>query len=142
MDMTSVVALRFTGPAPVMTQTFEEIYAEQLDYVWHSLRRLGVDDRDREDLAHDVFLVVYRRLASYDPACSLRAWLFGIAYRVVADHRRRARVKREVLDDTVEAVAPPPAHADKLDIAKLPVVCTEITVAADPDRQRFTVPGP
>src|SRR5678816_2857953 len=83
--MTSVVALRFTGPAPVMTQTFEEIYAEQLDYVWHSLRRLGVDDRDREDLAHDVFLVVYRRLASYDPACSLRAWLFGIAYRVVAD---------------------------------------------------------
>ena len=111
--MTSVVALRFTGPAPVMTQTFEEIYAEQLDYVWHSLRRLGVDDRDREDLAHDVFLVVYRRLASYDPACSLRAWLFGIAYRVVADHRRRARVKREVLDDTVEAVAPPPAHADR-----------------------------
>jgi hypothetical protein len=31
---------------------------------------------------------------------------------------------------------------NKLDIAKLPVVCTEITVAADPDRQRFTVPGP
>ena len=73
-----------------MAITFEDIYAEQLDYVWHSLRRLGVDDRDREDVAHDVFVVVHRRLSSYDPACSLRAWLFGIAYRVVADHRRRS----------------------------------------------------
>lgn len=84
--------------------TFDDIYESQLDYVWHTLRRLGAPERDREDLAHDVFVVVHRRLASYDPSRSLRAWLFGIAYRVLSDYRRSARVRREVVTD-----AEPPA---------------------------------
>jgi RNA polymerase sigma-70 factor (ECF subfamily) len=94
--------------------TLEQIYEAELDYVWHTLRRLGVPDRDREDLAHDVFLVVHRRLHTYDTDRSLRAWLFGIAYRVVADHRRLARVQREVLPGAaIEVAAPAPAHDDR-----------------------------
>lgn len=111
---TGAVVLRIAGSARGMSTTFEEIYDAELDYVWHSLRRLGVDDRDREDLAHDVFVVVHRRLNTYDPACSLRAWLFGIAYRVVADHRRRARTVREVLvDEPIEPAIAATAHEDR-----------------------------
>ena len=82
--------------------TFEEVYESQLPYVWHSLRRLGVRGAEREDLAHDVFMVVHRRLSSYDPTRPLRPWLFGIAFRVVSDHRRSARVQRELLDAAPE----------------------------------------
>lgn len=81
---------------------FEDVYEAELPYVWHTLRRLGVPDAEREDLAHDVFMVVHRRLHTYDPARPLRPWLFGIAYRVVSDHRRSARVQRELLDAAPE----------------------------------------
>ena len=49
--------------------------------------------RNQSDLAHDVFLVAYRRLPHYDVARPIRPWLFGISYRVLADERRRGRRK-------------------------------------------------
>jgi len=64
-------------------------YEGELDYVCASLRRLGVSERDIEDLAHEVFLVLHRQWANYDPRRALRPYLFGIAFRVVAAHRRR-----------------------------------------------------
>lgn len=99
--MTESLALPF--PAHDATSVaFEDVYATELPYVWHSLRRLGVRDAEREDLAHDVFMVVHRRLHTFDASRPIRPWLFGIAFRVVSDHRRSARVRREVLDDSPE----------------------------------------
>jgi RNA polymerase sigma-70 factor (ECF subfamily) len=57
------------------------IYQEHLDYVWHSLRRLGVPEKDVPDVAHDVFLTVARVLPTYDPSRPLRPWLFVVAFR-------------------------------------------------------------
>jgi RNA polymerase sigma-70 factor (ECF subfamily) len=81
------------------------IFDENFDYVWATMRRLGVREADREDLVHEVFLKVHARLADYDGTRPLRPWLFGFAYRVAADHRRLARHKVEVLGDPTEAVA-------------------------------------
>jgi len=87
-----------TSSEHVEAATFESVYEAELAYVWHTLKRLGVSDAEREDLAHDVFMVVHRRLHTYDSERPLRPWLFGIAFRVVSDYRRSARVRREVLD--------------------------------------------
>ena len=51
-------------------------------------RRLGVPDASAEDVAQDVFLVVHRRQADYEPRTPIKYWVFGIVSRVVADHRR------------------------------------------------------
>jgi RNA polymerase sigma-70 factor (ECF subfamily) len=77
---------------------FPTIYAAEFAYVWKTLRRLGAPLKDLEDLTHDLFVVVHRRLSEYDPARPLRPWLFGIAVRVVSDYRRAFRNSREVLD--------------------------------------------
>lgn len=61
-----------------------------------SLRRLGIAPADLEDLAHDVFMTVFRRLHTYDPARPIRPWLFGIAFRMASDFRRLVRHDREV----------------------------------------------
>ena len=74
-----------------------EIYRNECSYVWNSLRRLGVSDRDLEDLVHDTFLVVNRRLGDFDSSRPLRPWLYGIAMRVAADARKSARNRREEL---------------------------------------------
>ena len=81
------------------------IFDEHFDYVWATLRRLGVSEADREDLVHEVFLKVQSRLADYDDSRPLRPWLFGFAYRVAADHHRLARHRVEVLGSQGETAA-------------------------------------
>lgn len=86
-------------------RAFRVLFEAEFSYVFHSLRRLGVREADQEDLTHDVFVIAYRRLPELDTTRSLRPWLFGIAFRVASDYRRRARHLREVADaDEVEPV--------------------------------------
>ncbi|HSY25161.1 MAG TPA: sigma-70 family RNA polymerase sigma factor [Polyangiaceae bacterium] len=66
-----------------------EAFSRELDYIFRTLRRLGVPRGDLEDLAHEVFLVLHRNWNTYDPSRSLRAYLFGIAFRVASSNRRR-----------------------------------------------------
>jgi RNA polymerase sigma-70 factor (ECF subfamily) len=70
---------------------FESVYRNQVGYVIHSLRRLGVMERDLEDLAHDVLIIVARKFHEYDESRPIRPWLFGITFRVALDYRRSAR---------------------------------------------------
>jgi RNA polymerase sigma-70 factor (ECF subfamily) len=92
--------------APVDSTTlFQKTYEEQFDYVWNTLKRLGIGAPDREDLCHDVFIAFYRGLRSYDRARPIRPWLFGIAFRVASDFRRRARHRHEVVGEAHQAVA-------------------------------------
>jgi RNA polymerase sigma-70 factor (ECF subfamily) len=69
------------------------------------LRRLGVAERDREDLANEVFVRVNEHLDQYDPARPIRPWVFLFAFRAASDYRRLARHRREV-HDPVDAPAP------------------------------------
>ena len=65
------------------------IYREHFAYVYRVLLRLGVPRSAAEDVAQDVFVVVNRKLDTFHTGASLRPWLFGIARRVAADHRKR-----------------------------------------------------
>ena len=67
-----------------------------VSYVAATLGRLGVDERDRDDLVSEVFVRVHRALASYDAARPMKPWLFAFAARVASEHRRLARHRREV----------------------------------------------
>lgn len=82
------------------------IYDRESDYVFRTLARLGVPPRDLPDAVHDVFVVVHRRIAEYDATRPLRAWLFGIARRVAAAHRRKAGRESVMAEPT----SPAPAH--------------------------------
>ncbi|MFN0250888.1 MAG: RNA polymerase sigma factor [Kofleriaceae bacterium] len=83
---------------------FATVYRANLDYVWASVRRLGIPSSDLEDVAHEVFLVVHRKLDQYDRARPLRPWLFGIAYRIASEHRRKnARRAQQELEDELAA---------------------------------------
>ncbi len=108
-----------TPPRP----TFAAIYANELSFLRQSLRWLGVDEIDIEDVLQEVLLAVYRGLDGYDPWYTQRApaaeipygqrgrrnnsmprdrpdplkrWLFGIAWRQVSTYRSRAYRRREV----------------------------------------------
>jgi RNA polymerase sigma-70 factor (ECF subfamily) len=89
------------------------MYEREFDYVWASLRRLGVHPRDLEDVAQDLFVRVHRHLDEYDPARPMRPWLFAFAVRSASDWRRLARHRREApsAEGDVANTSPP---ADEL----------------------------
>jgi RNA polymerase sigma-70 factor (ECF subfamily) len=72
-----------------------QIHDEHADFVWRSLQRLGVREMDLEDALQEVFIVVHRKLATYDGNARLSTWLFGICLRVAAGQRRKAHLRRE-----------------------------------------------
>ena len=122
-----------------VTVDFETLYRAEFPYVWHTLRRLGVRDRDLEDLAHDVFVVVHRRLADYDPTRPLKPWLFGIAFRVAAGDRRRARVHAEIPSDAVDVAADVPGADDQLAARQDRQLVLDALAALDLDRRAVFV---
>jgi RNA polymerase sigma-70 factor (ECF subfamily) len=95
-------------PEPRPALGFEEIYESHFEFVWRSLRRMGVPERLVDDAAHDVFLVVHRRLPEFENRSSVRTWLFGIAWRVASLHRTRE--KRHSLPDAVVDDTPDSEH--------------------------------
>ncbi len=75
---------------PCAAPSLDRVYREHADFVWHLLRHLGAADRNRDDLFHEVFLRVHRRLPEQDGRSSLPTWLFAITRDVVVSHPRRA----------------------------------------------------
>jgi RNA polymerase sigma-70 factor, ECF subfamily len=93
----------------------DQVFAAHAGYVGLSLRRLGIPERDLEDVVHDVFLVVHRHLHDYDPARPILPWLFGIAVRVSLAYRRRAGFQREDIRADVHATDPGPTPDERVD---------------------------
>lgn len=93
-----------------------EAFQSELDYLFRTLRRLGVPAADLEDQAQEVFLVLDRKWSAYDPSRPLRPYLFGIAYRVVAASRRRRN--REEIRDVEEVADAAPALDEAVEAAR------------------------
>lgn len=118
---------------------FETLYGREFSYVYRTLRRLGVRAADVEDLVHDVFVVVHRRLPDFDAARPVRPWLFGIAYRVASDHRRLARHVREVGVDFPHARCEAPDPEARAQAAEARDLVLEALDALDLDRRAVLV---
>ncbi|MCS6799213.1 MAG: sigma-70 family RNA polymerase sigma factor [Myxococcota bacterium] len=69
------------------------LYRLHASYVRRCVVALGCPPWLVDDAVQDVFLVVHRNLARFEHRSAVRTWLFGIARRVVSDHRRTLRRK-------------------------------------------------
>jgi RNA polymerase sigma-70 factor (ECF subfamily) len=67
-----------------------DVVLTHFDFIWRSLRRLGVPAAAVDDAAQQVFLVASRKMADA-PLPTQKSFLFAIALRVAADERRARR---------------------------------------------------
>lgn len=93
-----------TAPQATSPLDVGAVYQREFDWVWHTLRRIGVAPRNLPDVTHDVFVVVHQRGHTYDPSRPLRPWLFGVAFRVARDHLRLGRNRHESVGETADIV--------------------------------------
>lgn len=84
----------------------DRLLDEWLPVVVRWCAHLGGPGVDAEDAAHDVFIVALRRLDRLYDEAHVSAWLFGITRRVLAQHRRRAWVRRWVPGLTIDVPDP------------------------------------
>jgi RNA polymerase sigma-70 factor, ECF subfamily len=109
-----------SAPAPVLD--FDAVYEAQVDFVWRTLRLLGVPHDQVEDAAQEVFGVIARQLASFAGRSSLRTWAFAIAHKVAANQRRTHRRKQAPLEPLgerlVAAEAGPDGHVEAFQAAR------------------------
>lgn len=100
------LAVSDSAQSPVAhSWTVVSIHAQHAGFVWASLHRLGVPESDRADLLQEVFVVVHRRLDSFDGSSAITTWLFGICLRVVLGWRRHRRRHPEIPVEAPDAEA-------------------------------------
>lgn len=123
------------------SEDLASIYANNLEYVWRLLRRLGVHERDLEDMTHEVFVVVHRKLPTFDRSREVRPWVAGIAVRVASDYRRSARLRRvKVGTDGLEsAAATRGPHAELESSRKRQLVNDALDRLSDDAREVFVM---
>jgi RNA polymerase sigma-70 factor (ECF subfamily) len=68
-----------------------DVYDAHFRFVWRCLRSLGVSDAAIDDAVQDVFVVVQRKLSTFEGRAELRTWLYAIAVRIGRRYRSRAR---------------------------------------------------
>jgi RNA polymerase sigma-70 factor (ECF subfamily) len=118
-ELRLAAAAGHVGPHPSVP--FEEVYERYFEFVWRSLRMLGVSRASLDDAVQDVFGTIARQLPRFEGRSSLRTWVFGIAQYTASNHRRSTRRKSaplEPLDEGMVSDEPGPhAHAEAKQLA-------------------------
>ena len=112
--MTSSLAVAAQGAD--VSQRLRLAIVEHYDFVWRTLRRLGVPRHSIEDAGQQVLLVLARRMPDVR-AGSERAFMAATAVRVAADARKKQARQREELDPTAisGSVSDAPSPEELLD---------------------------
>jgi RNA polymerase sigma-70 factor (ECF subfamily) len=122
-------ATRGRGEEPVLTRALidaarrgDEAAFAELFHALHPpvLRYLrAMEPRTADDLAGEVWMAVAQHLTRFEgDAMALRSWVFSIAHRRVADHRRRSIRRRTDVTEPSRLAELPGRHDEGLDPAE------------------------
>lgn len=67
---------------------FDAVYEDLVEFVWRTVRRMGVRAADADDVVQDVFVIVHRRLAEFEGRAQLKTWVFKILVHEVRHYWR------------------------------------------------------
>jgi RNA polymerase sigma-70 factor (ECF subfamily) len=100
--------------------TFERLYEEYGDYLWRSLRLLGVPRHLLEDACQDSLVIIHRQLPSFEGRSTIKTCIWGIAEHVAANSHRTQRRKSAPLQPLSELSEPAvAAHGDAVEAAEV-----------------------
>ncbi len=121
---------RAEGEIPTVAQ----VYRQYAAFVWRIAGRFGCPSAAIDDVVHEVFLVVHRRLKDFDTARSMKTWLFGITRNVVL-HQKRGAARRTRRIQQIPTPAPVPDLDEQLARADAVAVVEEFLRTLDEDKR-------
>lgn len=81
------------SPSITDVKRFAEMVSQNIDFVWRTVRRLGVSAADADDATQQVFVVAHQKVAEIRQG-SERAFLVAVSTRI-ASRMRRTNRRRE-----------------------------------------------
>lgn len=147
-DAAGLGAERLAAPVPEDARAerelaFEEVYERYFEFVWRSLRLLGVARESLDDAVQDTFGVIVRQLSHFEGRSSLRTWVYGIAQRVAANHRRGHRRKTAALEplEHHSLQSREPDACSRAEAREAADLIVRFCAALEPDRRTLFVLG-
>ena len=89
--------------AEMSASRLDSMARQHLRFVWRLLRRVGLTERDADDVTQQVFLIAARRLDDIEPDRE-RAFLYRTAIYTASKYRRGEQRRREELAADVDAI--------------------------------------
>ncbi len=80
------------------TEAFGELFDRHRAAIWAFFRRRVADRGRAEDLSQETFVALLTSAPRYEARDRFRSYLFGIAYNVLSDDRRRSPAPADGLD--------------------------------------------
>jgi RNA polymerase sigma-70 factor, ECF subfamily len=119
---------------------FDQLFHEYAPYVLRVLPRMGVAERDLDDVVQEVFLAVFRALPGFEGRSSTRTWVYGICIRTCSNYRQRAHRRHErlpgALPDAAHQQTPERALQTSVALAQLDAALSKLS---QPDREAFVL---
>jgi len=82
-----------------MDNKFKSLVLEYQDNVYNQTYRMLGNREDAEEASQDVFLQVYRSLASFRGECRLSTWIYRITYNVCLNKLKKKKIKTVIVDN-------------------------------------------
>ena len=95
-------------------EAFTELITRYKNLVYSIILRMHNDSEDANDLAQEVFIKMYKNLASYSPEFKFSTWTMRITSNHVIDFRRKKKQETVPLEDAAEVVSDPAASPEAI----------------------------
>jgi RNA polymerase sigma factor (sigma-70 family) len=115
---------------------FDRLYSENLPLILGYAARRCAEYSDAADVAAEVFTILWRRLDEV-PAGEERLWLFGVARRTLANHRRGQQRRSELTQRLEEAMLT--HHVSAVPEGRAAIVSHAVAQLPDRDRELLTL---
>jgi RNA polymerase sigma-70 factor (ECF subfamily) len=100
-------------------QAWEEIVRQHRRKVFNIAYKFTGKHDEAEDLTQDIFLKIFRSLATFDRRANFQTWLVSVSRNLCIDHYRSVRKERETIDRDVDAGELTPASSTPSAYAEL-----------------------
>lgn len=116
VDLSRVLAMASGEPRAGVPE-FTDVFRQHFDFVWRTIRSLGVADAAVDDAVQEVFICVHRRLPDFEHRSALKTWIYSIAYHTAQNYRRSAR-RREAAALDLEMASREPGPGELVAVAQ------------------------
>jgi RNA polymerase sigma-70 factor (ECF subfamily) len=124
---------RVRDAKPAAGGRFRQVVDQHYDFLWRTIRYLGVPEGPADDAIQQVLCIVARRLTDIAPGTEM-SFLFSTAMRVASEWRRASRRHPAIpVEDIDQFVGPCPTPEELVDTRRAQEVLREIVQAMPVD---------
>jgi RNA polymerase sigma-70 factor, ECF subfamily len=102
LDLNTLATQAAQTAQAIINTSFEDLYKQHYRRVFSLCLKMTANVAEAEDLAHDVFLQVQRKLSSFRGESAFTTWLHRITVNQVLMHFRKKSVRSELTTETGE----------------------------------------